>query len=77
MESKEKIVIDLIEKVLKIDLASNKEMNLINNGLDSIKVIQLIVLLEENLGIEFADEDLQMKYFVNLENIIQLIENKS
>lgn len=77
MESKEKIVIDLIEKVLKIDLASNKEMNLINNGLDSIKVIQLIVLLEENLEIKFADEDLQMKYFVNLENITQLIENKS
>lgn len=76
MNRNEKIIISLVEKILNIDLSDHVEINLINNGMDSIKVIQLLVLLEESFGIEFADEDLQMKYFISVNEITKLVTNK-
>lgn len=76
MANEEKVIIELVEKVLNVNLLNDIEMNLINNGMDSIKVIQLLVLIEDSFDIEFDDEDLQMKYFISVKEITTLVSKK-
>lgn len=76
MSNKEKIIIELVEQILDIDINCDVYANLINVGMDSIKVIQLLVKLEEEFNIEFADEDLQMKFFVSIKEIAKLVDKK-
>ena len=76
MSNREETIVRLVEKVLNLNINTNFEENLIDNGMDSVKVIQLLVELEENFNIEFADEDLQMKYFVSVKEILKLVSKK-
>lgn len=76
MSNKEKIIIELVEQILYTDINCDVYANLINVGMDSIKVIQLLVKLEEEFNIEFADEDLQMKFFVSIKEIAKLVDKK-
>lgn len=76
MNIEEKKVLLLVKKVLNGNFHLNEETNLINNGMDSIKVVQLLVLLEESFAIEFMDEDLQMKYFISVSEIAKLVKKK-
>jgi len=50
------------------------EDDLISMGLDSVKIINMIVLLEEKYGIEIKDEDLLFENFETVRKITELLE---
>ncbi|WP_028560593.1 acyl carrier protein [Paenibacillus pinihumi] len=66
------------------ELTENKEAvfalgledSLSDIGLNSIKFIELVVAIESESGIEFDDEDLDIKNFENLNKLISYIEGK-
>lgn len=46
-------------------------------GLDSIMVVEFIVLLEKNFGFTFAEDDLSMDAFANLQTLAAFIVHKN
>lgn len=70
---KEKIS-KLLKEVLQTDV--EEDCNLINEGLDSVHIIQLIIKIETTFGIEFQDEDLQMRHFISLQSITDFVSQK-
>lgn len=49
-------------------------LNLI--GLNSISFIKLVVLIENEFGIEFDDEDLDVKKFTGFNDVISYIQHR-
>ena len=45
-------------------------------GLNSVQFIQLVVEIEKEFDIEFADDDLNLSNFGSLNSLIAYIENK-
>lgn len=45
-------------------------------GLDSIVIVELISLIEEKFGIEFADTELSPEYFGNLHVLAEFVSQK-
>jgi acyl carrier protein len=45
-------------------------------GLDSVAVMGLITLIEENFGFEFADDELNLKPFQNLHTLTDFVAAK-
>jgi acyl carrier protein len=45
-------------------------------GLDSIVIVELISLIEEKFGIEFADTELSPEYFSNLHVLAEFVSEK-
>ncbi|NOU64741.1 hypothetical protein GC096_11960 [Paenibacillus sp. LMG 31461] len=70
--------IKLLKKVLGMEDDSNLGMNanLQLLGFNSISFINLVVLSEEEFGIEFADEELDISRFENLHSVLTCIEEK-
>jgi len=46
-------------------------------GLDSIMVVEFIVLLEKTFGFTFSEDDLSMEAFANLETLAAFILHKN
>lgn len=75
----EKSVYEIIKRIGNINDEKKMELDvcLIEDlGFDSIKMITLIVEIENEFGIEFDDDDLDIKKLDLLENIINIIMNK-
>ena len=64
----------LLELLNKEDLDEKQE--LLSVGLDSLNVINLIVMLEETFSIRFEDEDLQLKYFHSIDTLSNFVTSK-
>lgn len=45
-------------------------------GLDSVVIVELITLIEENFGFRFSEEELNMELFQSLQTIAQAVANK-
>lgn len=45
-------------------------------GLDSVAVMGLITLIEENFGFEFADDELNLKPFQNIHTLTDFVATK-
>lgn len=73
MEEKylKKVIMTFLFKELSHSGELNETVSLIELGLDSIKVIQLVVYLETELNITFDDEDLLLANFKTIELIIK------
>lgn len=76
---KEEVYGEVKELVLKVlEIQKNQqtidETSLINLGLDSIKTISLVILIEEHFGIELEDEDLLFENYSSIERITQMIK---
>lgn len=66
----------LLFDVLEIDSGDvklEKDTNLIELGLDSLKAIELVVLLEDGFDISISDEDLLVDNLATIEDIVDLI----
>jgi acyl carrier protein len=50
------------------------EKNLIEVGINSIQLIQIIVMLEEQLDITFLDEDLLLDKFETVAKIYEMVQ---
>ncbi|MVO98636.1 phosphopantetheine-binding protein [Paenibacillus lutrae] len=66
-------VIRSLEDVLEKKIPSIEECNLINEGLDSFKLLNLLVLLEEELNFEFEDHDLAPENFTTLAAFMNML----
>ncbi|BBH22589.1 hypothetical protein Back11_39340 [Paenibacillus baekrokdamisoli] len=69
-----KIVHNKVLEVLKKKDSLGMDINLMEHGLDSLTAIQLIVALEEEMGITFDDEYLLLENFETIEKIVMVIE---
>ena len=50
--------------------------NIIEAGMDSLKIIKLIIEIEEHFDFEFDDDDLTMTNFVSIDTIAELVTSK-
>ena len=57
------------------DFTRGEELNLI--GLNSISFIKLAVLIENEFGFEFDDEDLDSKKYKSITDIVTYIQNRT
>lgn len=70
---------DIIIKIVDADLQAsdiNEEMDLMDIGFDSVKVIELIVELETEFDIEFYDEDLDIDNLIIFMKLKELVQSK-
>lgn len=58
---------------LEVTADFNDESELYDIGFDSIKIMELIVLIEEKFEIQINDDDLLEDNFSSVENVKQLI----
>lgn len=76
--SKMQSVVECIANALERSPAEvaelDEEMPLAEQGMDSIRFIQMIVLLEETLGIEILDSDLLLEKFKSKKSIFETLE---
>ncbi len=56
--------------------AFNPNTSLFSLGINSIIFIKIIVSIETEFGIEFADDDLDYNRFPNFDSLISYVKNK-
>lgn len=55
----------------------NDQASFLDNGvIDSMNIMELVIFLEENLGIKVADEEIVPEHFDSIELLSEFIENK-
>jgi len=76
-------IVATLKSILANDLDLNLDIEAIDEkapmledgmNLDSVVIVELIALVEERFGFEFADEDLRTASFASLESLAQVIE---
>ena len=70
--------IETVKKILseKVDVSSLKpEDSLTALGLDSLDLVEVMLAIEDELGIEFSSEEIAQ--LSNLEDVVKLIESKT
>ncbi len=79
-------VIDQLKQLLVSKINPNLKLEEIDSnaliledelGLDSIMVVEFIILLEKNFGFVFAENDLSMDAFANLQTLAAFIVHKN
>lgn len=77
MEIKQKILY-ILEQYLEQDeilcVEKTEDIDLVSLGIDSLKVFELILQLEECFGIEIADEDLSIENVETIGKLTRLIK---
>ena len=58
-----KKIVKIIEEEFDSVSIESADANLLESGLNSVDIIQLIILIEEGFGFEFPDEDLVIENF--------------
>ena len=76
--SKMQSIVECIANAMERPTADIAELDeetlLAEQGMDSIRFIQMIVLLEETLGIEILDSDLLLEKFESKKSIFETLE---
>jgi acyl carrier protein len=70
------IIIDKIRELLNWSDELILDTDLRNNGLDSIKTIELIVIFETTFDIQIEDQDLLVENFSTVNRILSLLTEK-
>lgn len=77
-ESLEKQLVTLIsERLLEVQPGFDADSNLYDNGLDSMAIMQLLVLVEEEFGVAIPESDLTKQNFGTTRQLAQLIRERS
>jgi|TARA_B110000971_G_C19523508_1_gene282812 acyl carrier protein len=71
---KENILIECIKKILG-NKKNNKKINFVD-ALDSIQMMEFIILLEKKNKIKFKPEEINKEVFSSYKNILNLIATK-
>lgn len=77
IENIEKLLINLIKKEFNLDgneIQSNN--NFTNLGIDSLKMIKLVILIENEFNLEIDDEEVIPENFDSIKSISKLILDK-
>jgi len=68
----------IINTISKLSVLSDSEINLEDKftdiGIDSLKIVELIIKLEEDLNIKFDDVELDPSKLIVVKNILELTE---
>ena len=67
-------VLNKIFKEFGIEREIEKDIELFDLGFDSIRIMELIILIEEELDIVIDDDDLVGENFETVETVIKLLE---
>ncbi|MNF92943.1 Phosphopantetheine attachment site [compost metagenome] len=76
MDLIEKTVLRIISKVIGSALAVDMDSSLSEMRVNSIKIIQIIAMLENELNFELDEEDLLMSNFATPRQTINLLREK-
>ena len=71
-----KKVIKIIEEEFDSVSVESTDANLLDSGLNSVDIIQLIIHIEEDFGFEFPDEDLEIENFRSIDVLSEYISGK-
>jgi len=71
----------IIAEQLDVNIQANEiadDVGLLEEGLglDSIVIMELITLVEENFGFHFEESDLNMEHFLNVQTLSHFVETK-
>ena len=70
-------LIEILGEVLELDEgcidAINNNTNLLDLGVDSLKAIEIVVMIEDKYGIMISDDDLIVDNFSTLEKIEKMV----
>ena len=73
MNKTEYKVIELLEEIGLIQI-EHKDLTLIEDlGFDSLKLVMLLVMIEENFGIELDESDMDPYMLLTVEDVIRLV----
>lgn len=72
-EKIEKIIFLSIEEVLGRKVSFDLSIDLTSEGLDSLNVVELVMLIEESFEIEFMDEDMLLQNFTSIDSIYNVL----
>lgn len=73
MSNVDERVIKVIGEVVNTGIAVQKGMTLKELGYDSLKNVELAVMLEEEFNIRFDDSMLSQSRFSTVDNVIELV----
>lgn len=73
---KDLIVYELDINIKREELSDDSPLLEGGIGLDSISIVNLIVLIEKNFNIRFQDEEITMDLFSDLNTLASFIESK-
>ena len=78
LESIEQQLVTLIsERLLETQSGFDADSNLYQNGLDSMAIMQLLVMVEEEYGVAIPERDLTRQNFSTTRHLAQLIRERS
>ena len=60
--------------ILEVDSGFNEQSNLFDAGLDSIAIMQLLILVEQNFGVRLPAEKITRDNFSSVADLANLIE---
>ncbi len=78
-------IIPILKKIIAEELDVNIKVEEINNemplledgiGLDSVAIMEFIVLIEKNFDFKFSDDELTFEPFKDLNTLAEFIANK-
>ena len=72
----EKILISILKKISKAKIITTKSNLIKDKFLDSLDLINLVFLIEDNFKIKLNDNDLNDKNFKNVNTLLKLINKK-
>ncbi|HPY80094.1 MAG: acyl carrier protein [Erysipelotrichaceae bacterium] len=72
------VVIDTVKTILgkRVDVSSLKqEDKLVDLGLDSLDLVEVMIEIEEQLGVEFSSDEIA--HLITLKDVVDLVNSKS
>ena len=77
-ESLEQQLVQLVsEKLLETQPGFNAESNLYDSGLDSMAIMQLLILIEEEFGVALPESELTRQNFSTVRSVAGLIRART
>ncbi|HEY3901098.1 MAG TPA: acyl carrier protein [Chthoniobacter sp.] len=77
-ESLEQQLVQLVsEKLLETQPGFNADSNLYDSGLDSMAIMQLLILIEEEFGVALPESELTRQNFSTVRSVAGLIRARS
>jgi acyl carrier protein len=70
------IIKQQLQKIVQTNSVFRTDDNSAPLGLDSLKIIQLLVHLEQTFYLEFEDEEMLSEHFYSISSIQTMIKNK-
>jgi acyl carrier protein len=67
---------EILSSVFDISEEINCEDELINIGMDSIKFVKLVVIIENEFNLQFPFEDIDFNRFSTIKDLIYFVESK-